>query len=53
MRKLNLIYLRIWGCRITVRVPGNKRRKLDECGLEFIFINYENKSKNYGFYVIE
>ena len=36
----NQSYLRIWGCRDIVKLSGNKRKKLDERGLESIFIGY-------------
>ena len=52
-RKPNLSYLKVWGCRAIVRLPGNKRKKLDKRGIEFIFIGYAINSKTYRFYVIE
>ena len=36
-----------------VRVPGHKRKKLDERSLECIFISYANQRKTYRFYAIE
>ena len=29
-RKPNLSYLKVWGCRVIVRLPDNKRKKLGE-----------------------
>ncbi len=52
-RKPNLKYLQVWGCRAIVRVPGEKRKKLGERGLECIFVGYAEHSKTYRFYVIE
>jgi len=52
-KKPNLSYLKVWGCRAIVRVPGNKKKKLGERGLECIFIGYAIHSKTYRFYVIE
>ena len=37
-RKPNLSYLRVWGCRAIVRVPGNKRKKLGERDFDCIFV---------------
>ena len=52
-RKPNLSYLRVWGCRAIVRVPGNKRKKLGERGFDCIFVGYALHSHTYRFYVIE
>ena len=52
-KKPNLSYLKVQGYRAIVRVPRQKRKKLDEQGLECIFIGYANQSKAYRFYVIE
>jgi len=52
-QKPNLNYLRVWGCRATVKVPKPKRKKLGERGVECIFIGYAQHSKAYRFVVIE
>ena len=52
-RKPNLNYFKVWGYKAIVRVPDNKRKKLDERGLECIFIGYTTHNKTYRFYVIE
>ena len=52
-RKPNLRYLKVWGCRVIVRLSGNKRKKLGERGIECTFIGYAIHSKNYKIYVIE
>nr|GEY16229.1 zinc finger, CCHC-type [Tanacetum cinerariifolium] len=52
-KKPNLNYLRVWGCRIVVRLPDPKLKTLDERGLECIFIRYAEHSKGFSFYVIE
>ena len=41
-KKPNISYLKVWCCRAIVRVPGLKRKKLGERGLECIFIGYAN-----------
>ena len=51
--KLNLNYLRVWGCRAIIRVPGNKRKKLRERSFDCIFVGYAHHSHAYRFYVIE
>ena len=52
-RKPNVSYLKVWGCTAIVRLPGNKRKKLGERGIECIFIGYAIHSKSYRFYVTE
>ncbi|GJY21791.1 zinc finger, CCHC-type containing protein [Tanacetum coccineum] len=39
-RKLNLNYLRVWGCRAVVRLLDPKLKTLGERGIEFIFVGY-------------
>ena len=49
----NLSYLKVWGCRATVRLTEPKRKTLGERGVDCIFIGYVERSKAYKFYVIE
>ena len=51
-RKPNLNYLKVRGCGAIVKVPGNKRKKLGEWGLECICIGYAQNNKTYRFNVI-
>ena len=46
-------YLRVWGCKTIIRVPGNKRKKLGERGFNCIFVGYAHHSHAFRFYVIE
>lgn len=39
-RKSNLSYLKVWRCRVIVKVPEPKCKKLGERGVECIFIGY-------------
>lgn len=52
-KKLSLSYLKVWGCRAIVRLPGPKRKILGEKGIDCIFIGYAKHSITYRFYVIE
>ncbi|GJV10897.1 zinc finger, CCHC-type containing protein [Tanacetum coccineum] len=52
-RKPNLNYLRVWGCRAVVRLPGPNLKTLGERGIECIFVRYAEHSKAFRFYVIE
>ncbi|GJY72576.1 zinc finger, CCHC-type containing protein [Tanacetum coccineum] len=52
-RKLNINYLRVWGCRAVVRLPDPKLKTLGERGIECIFVEYVDNSKAFRFYVIE
>ncbi|GKA57616.1 zinc finger, CCHC-type containing protein [Tanacetum coccineum] len=52
-KKPNLNYLRVWGCRAVVRLPGPKLKTLGERGIECIFVGYAEHSKAFRFYVIE
>ncbi|GJV32933.1 hypothetical protein Tco_1393333 [Tanacetum coccineum] len=52
-RKPNLNYLRVWGCRVVVRLPDPKLKTLGERGIECIFVGYAEHSKAFRFYVIE
>ncbi|GJS18800.1 zinc finger, CCHC-type containing protein [Tanacetum coccineum] len=44
-RKLNLNYLRVWGCRAVVRPPDPKLKTLGEKGIKCIFVGYAKHSK--------
>ncbi|GJZ50659.1 zinc finger, CCHC-type containing protein [Tanacetum coccineum] len=52
-KKPNLNYLRVWGCRAVLRLPGPKLKTLGERGIECDFIGYVEHSKAFRFYVIE
>ncbi|GJU78644.1 zinc finger, CCHC-type containing protein [Tanacetum coccineum] len=52
-RKPNLNYLRVWGCRVVVRLPDPKLKTLGKRGIECIFVGYAEHSKTFRFYVIE
>ncbi|GKC54009.1 zinc finger, CCHC-type containing protein [Tanacetum coccineum] len=52
-KKLNLNYLRVWGCRAVVRLLDSKLKTLGERGIECIFLGYAEHSKAFRFYVIE
>ncbi|GJT01823.1 zinc finger, CCHC-type containing protein [Tanacetum coccineum] len=47
-RKLNLNYLRVWGCRAVVRLPDPKLKTLGEKGIECIFVGYAEHSKAFS-----
>jgi len=51
-RKPNLSYFRVWRCRTILRVSEPKKRKLEERGIECIFIGYAKHSKAHRFMVI-
>nr|GEY22687.1 zinc finger, CCHC-type [Tanacetum cinerariifolium] len=52
-KRPNLSFLRVWGCRIVVRLSDPKRKTLGEKGIYCIFVGYAEHSKAYQFYVIE
>nr|GEX93458.1 hypothetical protein [Tanacetum cinerariifolium] len=52
-KKPNLNHLRVWGCRVVVRLPDPKLKTLGERGIECIFVGYVEHSKAFRFYVIE
>ncbi|GKD77598.1 zinc finger, CCHC-type containing protein [Tanacetum coccineum] len=52
-RKLNLNYLRVWGCKAVVRLLDPKLKTLGEKGIECIFVGYDEHSNAFRFYVIE
>jgi hypothetical protein len=45
-------YLRIFDCPVYVRVPNEKRSKLDPSGNKGIFVGYNETSKAYTFYIL-
>ncbi|GJX83422.1 zinc finger, CCHC-type containing protein [Tanacetum coccineum] len=49
----NLSFLRVWGCRVVVRLPDPKRKTLGKKGIDCIFVGYAEHSKAYRLYVIE
>nr|GEW11658.1 hypothetical protein [Tanacetum cinerariifolium] len=52
-RKPNLNYLRVWGCRLVVRLSDPKLKTLGKRGIVCIFVGYVEHSKAFRFYVIE
>nr|GEU29115.1 hypothetical protein [Tanacetum cinerariifolium] len=52
-KRLNLSFLRVWGCRAVVRLTDPKKKTLDEKCINCIFVGYAKHSKAYRFYVIE
>ena len=52
-RKPSLSYLRTWGCLAKVKVPINKKRKLDPKTVDCIFLGYAHHSIAYRFRVIK
>ncbi|GJV09955.1 zinc finger, CCHC-type containing protein [Tanacetum coccineum] len=52
-KRLNLLILRVWGCRVGVRLPDPKKKTLGGKGIDCIFVGYAEHSKAYRFYVIE
>ncbi|GJQ95991.1 hypothetical protein Tco_0007130, partial [Tanacetum coccineum] len=46
-------YLRVWGCKVVVRLPDTKLKTLGERGIECIFVEYVEHSKAFRFYIIE
>ncbi|GKC98132.1 hypothetical protein Tco_1168407, partial [Tanacetum coccineum] len=45
LRKPNLDYLRVWGCKTVVRLPDPKLKTLGKRGIECIFVRYVEHSK--------
>jgi hypothetical protein len=43
--------LRIFGCRVYIHVPMDKRKKLEPSGNKGIFVGYSETSKAYIIYV--
>jgi transposase InsO family protein len=52
-RRLNLLYLRTWGCLAKVNVPINKKRKLGPKTVDCIFLGYSFHSTRYRFLIIK
>ncbi|GJY67339.1 zinc finger, CCHC-type containing protein [Tanacetum coccineum] len=52
-RKPNPNYLRVWGCRVVVRLPDPKLKTLGKKGIECVFVRYAEHSKAFRFYVIK
>ncbi|GJU99229.1 zinc finger, CCHC-type containing protein [Tanacetum coccineum] len=44
-RKSNMNCLRVWGCRVVVRLPDPKLKTLGKRGIECIFVGYVEHSK--------
>jgi hypothetical protein len=51
-RRLNLSYLRTWGCLAKVNVPINKKRKLRPKTVDCVFLGYAINSVGYRFLII-
>lgn len=49
-RPPNLYYLRKSSCKAFAYVNKNKRQKLDEKSVEYIFVDYDNYSKGHCIY---
>ncbi|GKA20424.1 zinc finger, CCHC-type containing protein [Tanacetum coccineum] len=47
-KKPNLNYLRVWGCRVVVRLPDPKLKTFGEKGIECIFVEYAEHSKAFS-----
>jgi hypothetical protein len=50
-RRLNLSYLRTWGCLAKVNVPINKKCKLGPKTVDCIFLGYSFHSTGYRFLI--
>jgi hypothetical protein len=46
-------HLRVWGCRAVVKVPEHEGKKLDESGVECVFIGYAHHNRTYRFIIAE
>ena len=51
-KRLNLSYLRIWGCLDKVNVPINKKRKLGPKTVDCVFLGYAIHIVGYRFLII-
>jgi hypothetical protein len=51
-KRLNLSYLRIWGCLAKVNVPINKKRKLRPKTVDCVFLGYSFHIIGYRFLII-
>jgi hypothetical protein len=52
-RRLNLSYLRTWGCLAKVNVPINKKRELGPKTVDCMFLGYSFHSTGYRFLIIK
>jgi hypothetical protein len=50
--RLNLSYLRTWGCLVKVNVPINKKRKLGSKTVDCVFLGYAIHNVGYRFLII-
>ncbi|GKE12452.1 zinc finger, CCHC-type containing protein [Tanacetum coccineum] len=46
-KRPNLSFLRVWGCRVVVRLPDPKKKTLGEKGIDCIFVGYAEHSRVY------
>jgi hypothetical protein len=53
MKRVNLSYLRTWGCLAKVNVPINKKHKLKPKTVDCIFIGYAFHNIGYRFLIIK
>jgi hypothetical protein len=51
-KKLNLLYLRTWGCLAKVNVPIAKKRKLGPNIVDCVFLGYAIHSVGYRFLIV-
>ena len=51
-KRLNISYLRVWGCLAKVNVPINKKRKLGPKTVDCVFLGYAIHSVGYRFLII-
>jgi transposase InsO family protein len=49
-KKLEVSYLRIFGCQVHIHLPEEKRTKLEPSGRKGIFLGYSETSKAYRIY---
>src|SRR5512141_1912425 len=52
-KKLNLSYLRTWGCLAKVSVPIDKKRKLGPKTVDCVFLGYAHHSIAYRFLIVK
>jgi len=45
-KRPNLRYLRVFGCPVTIRIPGRRQAKLDQNATNGIFLGYTATTKN-------
>jgi hypothetical protein len=51
-KKLNILYLRTWGCLAKVNVPINKKCKLGPKTIDYVFLGYAFHNIGYRFLII-